>query len=189
MRILQAGILSVALSLCPALAAAPAASADQVYAWVRQLEGQWVLSPAGEQEGKSRDNAVVLELAGSGRVAMNYESIARGSVVQEDLLPGTPRQMVTMYHCKDSACTAVKATHYCAKQNQPEFLASLESSANRIVFDCDMSTELCQSWDDHIHRITHELSADGNHLRSTYSSYMNGEHAKDTIFHFDRKQF
>ena len=50
-----------------------------------------------------------------------------------------------------------------------------------------MNTELCQSWDDHLHRITHELSADGRHLRAVYSSYMNGEHSKDTIFHFDRK--
>jgi len=61
------------------------------------------------------------------------------------------------------------------------------STPEKLVFECDMNTELCQSWDDHLHRITHELSADGRHLRAVYSSYMNGEHSKDTIFHFDRK--
>ncbi len=85
---------------------------------------------------------------------MEFKLIGRDSTVQEDLLPGTVRQMVTMYHCNDNDCSAVKATHYCAKQNQPEFLASSESSAEKLIFECDMSTELCQSWDDHIHRIT-----------------------------------
>ena len=119
---------------------------------------------------------------------MRFSLIGRKSTVQEDLLPGTERQMVTMYHCRDSSCSAVKATHYCAKQNQPEFLASSASSPRELIFECDMSTDLCQSWDAHIHRITHSLSEDGKHLRSVYANYLNGEHTRDTVFHFDRKQ-
>ena len=95
--------------------------------------------------------------------------------------------MVTMYHCRDSSCSAVKATHYCAKGNQPEFVASPGSSPRELIFECDMTTELCQSWDAHIHRITHQLSEDGKHLRAVYSNYLNGEHTGDTVFHFDRK--
>jgi hypothetical protein len=152
----------------------------------QQLEGQWTLSPANQQEGKASAHPEVSPLIGTDQVAMNFKLIANGSTVQEDLLPKTSRQMVTMYHCKDDTCSAVKATHYCVKQNQPELLASLESSAEKVVLECDMSTELCQSWDDHIHRITHELSNNGTHLRTVYSSFMNGEHAKDTIYHFDR---
>jgi hypothetical protein len=167
--------------------AAEQAEPRQVYDWMRQLEGQWTLSPAEQQEGKATQRPEVAAMLGTDRLAMNFELVGRGSTVQEDLLPGTERQMVTMYHCRDASCSAVKATHYCAKQNQPEFLASLDSTPGKLVFECDMSTELCQSWDDHIHRITHELSADGRHLRAVYSSYMNGEHSKDTIFHFDRR--
>ena len=163
------------------------AKPEHVYQWIKQLEGEWVLSAAERQEGHATKRPEVAALVGTDTTAMNFKLIGRGSTVQEDLLPGTARQMVTMYHCTDSDCSAVKATHYCAKQNQPEFLASLESASNSLVFDCDMSTELCASWDDHIHSIRHEISEDGRHLRSVYSSFMNGEHTRDTIFHFDRK--
>jgi hypothetical protein len=178
------------LALCLAIAAvnaAPQAEPEQVYDWLRQLEGEWTLSPAAQQEGKATQRPEVAAMLGTEQLGMKFKLVGRGSTVQEDLLPGTERQMVTMYHCRDASCTALKATHYCAKQNQPEFLASMESTPDRLVFECDMSTELCQSWDDHIHRITHEISADGQHLRAVYSSYMNGEHSKDTIFHFDRR--
>jgi hypothetical protein len=181
-------MLVLAPSLAVAVAiAAPTTEPEQVYDWLRQLEGEWALSPAERQEGKATQRPEVAAMLGTGQLGMSFKLVGRGSTVQEDLLPGTERQMVTMYHCKDASCSAVKATHYCAKQNQPEFLASMESTPDRLVFECDMSTELCQSWDDHIHKITHELSADGTHLRAVYSSFMNGEHSKDTIFHFDRK--
>lgn len=161
---------------------------QQVYDWLKKLEGQWSLSAADIQEGGTKTHPSVLHLLGTNKVAMEFKLVGRGSTVQEDLLPGTERQMVTMYHCKDASCSAVKATHYCAKRNQPEFLASLESSPRELRFDCDMSTELCQSWDGHIHRITHQLSDDGGHLRAVYSNYLNGEHTSDTVFHFDRKE-
>ena len=183
---LNLGVLVVVLASV-ASHAAPQAEPRQLYDWLRQLEGQWTLSPAGRQEGKATQRPEVAAMLGTDRLAMDFKLVGRGSAVQEDLLPGTERQMVTMYHCKDTSCSAVKATHYCAKQNQPEFLASLDSTPVKLVFECDMSTELCQSWDDHIHRITHELSEDGRHLRSVYSSFLNGEHSKDTIFHFDRQ--
>jgi hypothetical protein len=159
----------------------------QLYDWVKQLEGQWTLSAAEIQEGGTKTHPSVLPLLDTDAVAMEFKLIGRGTTVQEDLLPGTERQMVTMYHCKDSSCSALKATHYCAKGNQPEFVASSASSPRELIFECDMSTELCQSWDNHIHRITHQLSDDGTHLRAAYSNFLDGEHTTDTVFHFDRK--
>ena len=167
--------------------AEPQVEPQQVYDWVKRLEGQWTLSAAEIQEGGTRTHPSVLPLLGTEQVAMNFKLIGRERTVQEDLLPGTKRQMVTMYHCKDSSCSAVKATHYCAKGNQPEFIASLESSPQELIFECDMSTELCQSWDNHIHRITHQLSEDGKHLRAVYSNFLNGEYTTDTVFHFEKK--
>ena len=164
------------------------AEPQQVYDWIKQLEGQWTLSAAESQEGGTKTHPSVLPLLDTDEVAMEFKLIGQEKTVQEDLLPGTKRQMVTMYHCKDSPCSAVKATHYCAKGNQPEFFASLESSSRELIFECDMSTELCQSWDNHIHLITHQLSEDGMHLRAVYSNFLNGEHTSDTTFHFDRKR-
>jgi len=129
----------------------------------------------------------VVSLFGTEQVAMNFKLVGRESTVQEDLLPGTQRNMVTMYHCLNSSCSYVKATHYCAKKNQPAFLASRQSYSSELVLEYVMSTELCQSWDGHIHRITHQLSDDGMHLRSAYANYLNGEYTEDTVFHFDKK--
>ena len=184
------GMISAVVFLCLSLQALaePAAEPTQVYEWLTELEGQWTLSAADVQEGGTKTHPSVEHLLGSDEVAMEFKLVGRGSTVQEDLLPGTERQMVTMYHCRDSSCSAVKATHYCAKQNQPEFLASLESSSRELRFDCDMSTDLCQSWDSHIHRITHQLTEDGTHLRAVYSNFLNGEHTSDLVFHFDRKE-
>jgi hypothetical protein len=159
---------------------------EQVYDWMKQLEGQWSLSAVDRQEGGTKTHPSVQHLLDKDKVAMEFKLIGRERTVQEDLLPGTKRQMVTMYHCTDSSCSAVKATHYCAKGNQPEFLASPESSSRELIFECDMSTELCQSWDNHIHRINHQLSEDGKHLRAAYSNFVDGEYSSDTVFHFDR---
>lgn len=175
------------LSLPNSVLAEPEAQPQQIYQWIQQLEGEWILSSMDRQEGGTRTHPSVVPLIDAEAVAMRFSLIGRKSTVQEDLLPGTERQMVTMYHCRDSSCSAVKATHYCAKQNQPEFLASRDSSPRELIFECDMSTDLCQSWDGHIHRITHSLSEDGTHLRSAYANYLNGEYTKDTVFHFDRK--
>jgi hypothetical protein len=167
--------------------AEPPVNPEQVYEWVKQLEGQWTLSAAEMQEGGTRTHSSVLPLYNTDKVAMEFKLIGRERTIQEDLLPGTKRQMVTMYHCNDSTCSAVKATHYCAKGNQPEFVASVHSSSQELIFECDMTTELCQSWDAHIHRIAHQLSEDGQHLRSVYSNFLNGDYTADTVFHFDRK--
>ena len=95
--------------------------------------------------------------------------------------------MVTMYHCGDSVCSQVKATHYCVKQNQPEMLVDLSSSADTLTFNCDMSTGLCQSGQDHVHKITHELMNDGQYLKTTCTSYVDGEYSKDSVYVFTRK--
>jgi len=158
-----------------------------VYKWMQQLEGDWVLSPAAIQEGGATKHNVVAPMVGSDQVGMSFHVIGAGSAVQESLLPGTSREMVTMYHCQDMGCSQVQATHYCVKQNQPQMLAVQEIKDGVATFNCDMDTSLCQSWDDHVHTITHEVSEDGQHLKTTYSSFMNGEHTKDSVYHFDKK--
>jgi hypothetical protein len=163
-----------------------------LFDWMDEaLRGEWVLSPAEKQTGTdSYKHPAVLPLLGTDKPGIAFKLIGRETTIQEDLLPDTAKQMVTMYHCRDIACTTLKATHYCVKQNQPEFIANLEESTpTRFVFECDMSTELCRSDEDHVHKIVHELSEDGNHLKISYLSWESGK-LKDThsIYHFDRKR-
>ncbi|MBN2870527.1 MAG: hypothetical protein JXK04_06195 [Campylobacterales bacterium] len=183
--------LFATFSLIGTLHAAENTTAWELFDWMEQtLMGEWKLSPAEAQEGsQSYKHQAVLPLVGTDATGMAFKLIGGEVTIQEDLLPDTPKQMVTMYHCKDIACTNLKATHYCSKQNQPEFLANLrESTPERIIFDCDMSTELCRSDEDHIHQIVHELSEDGRHLKSSYFAWKDGKlHTTHSIYHFDRK--
>lgn len=162
-----------------------------LFDWMDEaLRGEWVMSPADKQlDTDSYKHEAVLPLLGTDKPGIAFKLIGRETTIQEDLLPNTAKQMVTMYHCKDIACTTLKATHYCVKQNQPEFIANLDASTpERFVFECDMSTELCRSDEDHVHRIIHELSSDGRHLKSSYLSWENQKpKTKSSIYHFDRK--
>ena len=126
------------------------------YQSMTTLQGEWGLSPAGQQQGKATQHKLVTPLIGTDTTAISFKLIGKGSTVQENLLPATKKEMVTMYHCGDMECSQLKATHYCIKQN-------------------------------HVHKITHELSENGNHLKTTYTSYNNGAYLKDSIYHFDRK--
>ncbi|RLA70899.1 MAG: hypothetical protein DRG24_06265, partial [Epsilonproteobacteria bacterium] len=115
-----------------------------LFDWMEEgLKGEWVLSSAEKQIGTdSYKHKAVRPLVGTDATGIAFKLIGRETTIQEDLLPDTMKQMVTMYHCKDIACTTLKATHYCVKQNQPEFIANLKASTpNRIIFDCDMRTE------------------------------------------------
>jgi hypothetical protein len=170
--------------------------ADEIDGWdlfdwmEASLKGDWILSPADKQIGTdSYTHKAVLPLVGTKKPGTSYKLIGRETTIQEDLLPNTAKQMVTMYHCKDIDCTTLKATHYCVKQNQPEFIANLkESTENKMIFDCDMSTELCQSNENHVHKIILELSNNGTHLKSSYLSWKNKKPTKkSSIYHFDKK--
>ena len=153
------------------------------------MSGNWVMSPKEKQTGtNSYKHPAVMPLLGTQKPGISFKLIGRGTTLQEDLLPNTAKQMVTMYHCKDIECTTLKATHYCVKQNQPEFIANLKKSTeNKIIFDCDMSTQLCQSNEDHVHQIVHEFSQEGMHLKSSYFSWAEGKLKNvHSIYHFDR---
>ena len=166
--------------------------AFDIYEWMESLKGEWILSPVEKQIGtESYKSPKLTSIVGNpNKPGMIFKAIGKNSTVQEDLLPNTEKQMVTMYHCRDIECNNLKATHYCVKQNQPEFIANLkESTPTRIVFDCDMSTEVCQSDEDHVHTIIHEITEDGRHLKSSYLSWQDKK-PKDisSIYHFDRKK-
>lgn len=156
------------------------------------LIGEWSLSPEAKQidtTGAYKHKAVY-PLVGTDATAIAYKIIGKGATLQEDLLPDTAKQMVTMYHCNNFFnCTELRATHYCAKKNQPQFILNTkESTKDLFIFDCNMQTDLCNSDQDHVHRIIHELSDNGSHLKSSYLGWKNQTpNEKNSIYHFDRK--
>ena len=160
------------------------------YKTLTMLDGDWILSPAGQQEGGATKKGPAAKLIDTDMTAMSFKVVGKGSAVQENLLPGTGKEMVTMYHCNDfKNCSQVQAKHYCAKQNQPEMmLDAAKSNDSVIVMACDMNTALCNSAEGHVHGIKHELSQDNKHLKTTYTIYKDGKYEKDSIYHFNRKK-
>lgn len=159
------------------------------YKMLTLLEGDWMLSPASEQEGGATKKGPAEKLIGTDKTAISFNLVGKGSAIQENLLPGTGKEMVTMYHCNNfNDCTQVQAKHYCAKQNQPELVLDAANTAgNAIAMACDMDTQLCSSVEGHVHMIKHELSQNNNHLKTTYAIYKDGKFEKNSIYHFIRK--
>lgn len=182
-------LTSKALSILFALCATSvfANEAQLQFDFLSKLQGDWRLSSAEKQEGKATYHEAVKPLIGTGKVAMSFKLIGKKSTLQENLLPGTKKEMATMYHCdKTGACDQVLATHYCAMKNQPALIASPEITGNAIVLECDMNTALCKSAEGHVHKITHELSENGEHLKTTYTVFKGGTFKKNSTYHFDR---
>lgn len=159
------------------------------YKTLTSLQGVWKLAPADKQEGGATKKGPAAKLVGTDKTAMSFKVIGKGSTVQENLLPGTGKEMATMYHCNDfKNCSQVQATHYCAKQNQPELSLDAAGSSDHVIsMTCDMSSALCNSSEGHVHKITHELSQDKNNLKSTYTIFKGGKFKKNSVYHFVRK--
>ncbi len=157
------------------------------------LPGVWTLSPASEQKDTTgaHNHPAVKRMLGTDKTGVEYIVIGNGSAIKEELLPNTVRWMVTMYHCDNyHDCKELRATHYCAKQNQPSFIFNTKASTpTKLVFDCDEDrSEVCDSDESHVHHIILELSNNYKHLKSSYIVYKDGErHTKHSIYHFDKK--
>ena len=156
------------------------------------LNGSWKLSPVDKQIDTTGayKNKLVFPLVGTKTTALAYKDIGFGSSLQEDLLPHTKKQMVTMYHCDDYVdCAQLLATHYCTKMNQPQFVLDAKNSTKKkIIFNCNMETALCKSNEDHIHDIILEFSNEGKHLKSSYLGWTDQKpNKKNSIYHFDKK--
>ena len=167
-----------------------ATSAQDNYNALTLLQGEWILAPVDAQEGGATKKGPAAKLLGTDKTAMSFKVIGKGSTVQENLLPGTGKEMATMYHCNDfNNCSQLQAKHYCAKKNQPELVFDETSSSATVVsMACDMTSPLCNSNEGHVHNITHELSENNNHLKTTYTIFKDGKLEKNSIYHFVRKQ-
>ena len=183
-------LIVAVLTLLLSSSAWAASPALDNYKTLTLLQGDWVLAPVDKQEGGATKKGPAAKLLGTDKTAMSFKVIGKGSTVQENLLPGTGKEMATMYHCNDfNNCSQLQAKHYCAKQNQPDLVFDEASSSGRVIsMACDMTSPLCNSSEGHVHNITHELSQDNNHLKTTYTIFKGGKFEKNSVYHFNRKQ-
>ena len=167
--------LILAISVLPA--AAEELDAKSAFESLAALEGTWNGVPEGDGEAEEA------EATASGDVVHEFRLSAAGTVVMETMGPGTPHEMINMYHLDGEELVL---THYCAGGNQPTMrLDRKASSAGRLVFDFTGGTNLDPAVDQHIHSAEIVLGGP-ERITSIWEAFADGEKAGEMTFHLAR---
>ncbi|MDD4868213.1 MAG: hypothetical protein PHQ28_14170 [Mycobacterium sp.] len=148
---------------------------------LKQLAGEWVAAdepstPAGEKKNEKKTDAPA--------PICIYRTVSAGTAVQETLFPGTPHEMVTMYHL-DGADLVL--THYCALGNQPKMRAEKSADSSKLVFKFAGGTNIDPEKDAHMHDLTLTFVAP-DRLRAEWTHYANGKSTGVKTFEMLRKK-
>jgi hypothetical protein len=101
---------------------------------LKQLAGTWVQA---DEQGRPTDKVVSV-----------FKVTAGGSAVHETIFPGSPHEMVTLYH-KDGPDLVL--THYCAAGNQPRMKRDPKDPAGTLRFEFAGGSNLDHAKDAHMH--------------------------------------
>jgi hypothetical protein len=138
------------------------------------LEGTWV-GKASRGEGNTKADA--------GEVTVVYKVTAAHSVLQETQFPGTPHEMVTMYHADGPR---IVLTHYCAAGNQPHMTLQPSTDQNVLSFTFSGGTNM-QERDMHMHAVRITF-IDSDHVISAWTSMKDGTPVGEARFDLTRKK-
>jgi hypothetical protein len=159
-----AAVAAATLSAGAALAAwgatAPAAvtrTATPSFERLKALAGEWVAA---------EDN----EMAKKGDLVARYAVTAAGSAVVETVFPGSPHEMVTVYHADGPDLVL---THYCMEGNQPRMRARA-ASGSRFSFAFDGGTNIDPRRDRHMNSAVLELLGP-DEIRSEWTELAEGK--------------
>jgi hypothetical protein len=173
-------LIPLLLALTPACAAFDrgtsasmdtSADAKAAFERIKGLSGSW--SGVGGTEMPNMD--------------VNYRVTAGGSTVEETLFPGTPHEMVTMYHLDGDR---IMLTHYCALGNQPTMVGSpvgsMRGDVATIRFQFASATNLASPQAGHMHDA--EMTFEGkDRVVSTWTFWKDGKREHDAKFELTRK--
>ena len=166
-------LLTLVLAFTSLVLAADAPPKKSAFDRLKSLEGTWS-GKAGWDEGGQK---------GTGDVTVVYKVTAGGNAVQEVLFPGTPHEMVTMYHM-DGADLVL--THYCAQGNQPRMKLEESKEPDVLSFRFTGGTNMKES-DGHMHAAKLTI-ADADHVKGVWTSMKDGKPAGDAIFDLTRNK-
>ncbi len=119
-----------------------------------------------------------------GQVALSVRVIAAGSAVVQREFPGSPMEMITVYHLDGDD---VMLNHYCVLGNQPRLKVTMGDQKDTIVFNFVGATNLASKNDAHMHqdKITF---VDKNSIKSTWTKFVDGKAAEEHSFEMTRKK-
>ena len=93
-------------------------SAQICFAKLKSLAGDW--THKDDKTGKEK-------------VSLRYRVISGGSAVEEEMMPGSPGAMTSIYHLDNDT---LAMTHYCSIGNQPHLKATKASTTSKMEFEC-----------------------------------------------------
>jgi hypothetical protein len=128
---------------------------------LKKLEGRWF---SLGKDGKATDQLVSV-----------FKVTAGGSAVQETIFPGTPYEMVTVYHLDGKDLVL---THYCAARNQPRMKADPDAPANTLAFTFIGGANIDPTKDMHMHEGSMTF-IDDDTVESNWLGWSGGKAADD----------
>lgn len=145
-----------------------ARQAEAIFENIKSLSGEWV-----HAKGPVK-----------GTVGLSVRVIAGGSAVVERQFPGTPMEMITVYHLDGDE---VMLNHYCVLGNQPRLKAAVGDRKNTIKFSFVGATNLTSKNDPHMHEgwLTF-VSKDS--IKSSWTKFVDGKAAEEHSFELTRKK-
>jgi hypothetical protein len=154
----------VPLLVAPALSQPPSVDGKAAFERLKSLAGTWQGQAGHGEAGQA--------------ATVTYRVASGGSVVEETLFPGTPHEMISMYHMADAELVL---THYCSMANQPRMrLDRNASTPDRLVFAFDGGTSFDPAKDTHVHSGVVEWKGDA--LHSVWTMYSGGKETGQNRF-------
>lgn len=112
---------------------------------------------------------------------VNYRVTSGNSAIVEDLFPGTPEEMVSVYSLDGNKVSMV---HYCMLDNQPKLVLK-EHKGDVFSFDFAGGTNV-RPGDHHMHALKISI-LDTNHIREEWSDWDKGKLKDTTTLELTRK--
>ena len=137
--------------------AAQSTPANAGFARLKSLTGQW--------EGMTNEGGKDFSVTTSFRV------VSDGSALLNDLMRGTPHEMITMFHVDGGN---LMATHYCAAHNQPRFVLAPSANSKVIDFEFKDATNLASPAAPHMVRVKFTI-VNANHHIEDWTFLANGQ--------------
>lgn len=152
------------------MAAARASPAATQLEKLKALAGTWT-GKAGPAGSPGEDASVTWRVTGG------------GSAVMETVFPGTPHEMVTVYHMDGDR---LLLTHYCAAGNQPTMRALPSKDPSIIAFDFLRGSNM-KPGDMHMHSARIVLAGE-DRIETEWTTWSGGKAAGTVKFALARRK-
>lgn len=113
-----------------------------------------------------------------------YKMTGGGSSLIETQLPGTPMEMVSVYHLDGP--NRLILTHYCACGNQPTMALLPGAAPTEFRFDFVSGTNM-KPGDMHIHNVHYRI-LDSDHIVTEWGAFVKGKPAEIEKFDLHREK-